>query len=299
MSENKHHKESEENLNLEPEVEAFLDSVSNATVPSKKSKEEIWNKIEASIDEEEESTSKSIPLWRYIGVAAAVAAIVTFTFLFNTQEEVTPTPVAVEISTETSETETQILPDGSKVFLNASSSISYDGEWNRELTLKGEAFFEVVKGDKFLVKTEFGDVQVLGTSFNVFARDGNFKVACKTGKVQVRVPEKSIVEDITPGQMIAIDADTVKRAMNLPEQIGNWQKGEFYFDNQPIQEVFYEFERQFSIEIEFLGSDEMLFTGYFENSNDLETALESVCIVMDLQFQKTGQNKFTISEISQ
>lgn len=286
------------------ELSEFLKKSSQIEIPASKNKTAIWDKISDSIEEGQtkQTDRKSIPIWRYVGVAAAIA-LLAFFFIPNLKSDNAPTDTIalISVSTEVGESKTQTLPDGSQVVLNASSSISYSDEWNREITLQGEAFFEVTKGEKFVVKTEFGNVQVLGTSFNVFARDGNLDVACKTGKVNVSVPKRAISEDLTPGKAITVKTDTVKVAFRVAESIGTWKTGEFYFENKPISEVFEEFERQFSIEIEqeLANEEQFLFTGYFRNDKDLEGALESVCAVMGLQYQKTGQNKFTISESSQ
>ncbi len=273
------------------ELSDFLRKSSSLKVPSKKSKEDIWKNIADAI-EEDRSDQKKPYVWRLVGIAASIALIVTFSILFLSA------PEQIEIATASGEKTTQVLPDGSKVILNASSVITYSDDWNRELKLEGEAFFEVTEGEKFLVKTDFGNVQVLGTSFNVFARDGDFKVACKTGKVRVTVPKRLVSEDIVPGQAITVDADTVKVVFRVPETMGNWQKGEFYFDHQPISEVFEELQRQFSIEIEFEGSGEQEFSGYFTNKS-LETALDMVCLPLGLEYQKTGQNTFAISKSAQ
>ncbi len=273
------------------ELSEFLRKSSALKVPSKKSKEEIWNNIADAIEETGSGKDRSY-IWRYVGIAASIALIAIYSVLFFSS------PEQIEVATASGENTTQVLPDGSRVILNASSSISYSDDWNRELTLHGEAFFEVTEGEKFLVKTDFGNVQVLGTSFNVFARDGDFKVACKTGKVRVTVPERSVIEDIVPGQAIAINADTVKVVFRVPETMGNWQKGEFYFDHQPISEVIEELQRQFSIEIKFEGSAEQEFSGYFTNKS-LETALDMVCLPLGLEYEKTGQNTFAISKSAQ
>ncbi len=274
------------------ELSEFLRKSSSVKVPSKKSKEEIWNNIAGAIEEEKNTDSKKTYTWRLVGIAASIALIASISFFLLKPAEL------IEVATASGENTTQVLPDGSKVILNASSMITYSDDWNRELTLEGEAFFEVTEGNKFLVKTNVGNVQVLGTSFNVFARDGSFNVACKTGKVRVTVPERSVSEDIVPGQAITVDTDTVKVVFRVPETMGNWQNGEFYFDHQPINSVFQELQRQFSIEIEFDGSGEQEFSGYFTNKR-LETALDMVCLPLGLEYEKTGQNTFAISKSAQ
>ena len=275
---------------LKDEVGEFLRQAANAEVPKSNRKEAIWGSIVDGIDEETEA--KEVNLWRYVGIAAAVAIIATFSILFFSPES-----EPVLIATEIGESQIEELPDGSTVKLNASSSISYASDWNREVTLTGEGFFQVVEGERFLVKTANGNVQVLGTSFNVFARDTELEVSCKTGKVQVTIPSKSYEEVLTPGQLVTLKADTVRKMDRLPELMGKWQSGEFYFDDQPFNKVLDELKRQFHIEIEYYGSDQT-YTGYF-TINDLEGALDMVCLPMGLTYQKTGQNTFAISENAQ
>jgi ferric-dicitrate binding protein FerR (iron transport regulator) len=270
------------------ELSDFLIKSNSLKVPSKKSKEEIWQTIIENIEEKGEKKSIN---WRLIGIAASIALLATFALLFFNQ------PSQIDIIAQQGQTISENLPDGSQVILNASSSISYSYAWNRELTLEGEAFFEVTKGEKFLVKTTLGKVQVLGTSFNVFARNENFEVSCKTGKVKVSIPAKSFEETIEPGQIISLKADSIKRITRLPELMGKWNAGEFYFNHQPINEVFEELQRQFSIEIEYEESMNDEFSGYFTNKSVIN-ALDMVCLPLGLEYQKTGQNTFSISKSS-
>ena len=85
------------------------------------------------------------------------------------------------------------LPDDSSVTLNESSEISFsDDTWGEErrINLLGEAFFEVEKGKPFRVVTTQGMVEVLGTSFNVKARDSLFSVVCYEGLVRVNFKDR-------------------------------------------------------------------------------------------------------------
>ncbi|MEQ9404754.1 MAG: FecR domain-containing protein [Cyclobacteriaceae bacterium] len=278
----------------EDELAEFLQKSADAQIPESRNKDAIWGKISSAIDEDK-SKSIGFSFWTISGIAAAITIIVSFAILFSNNNSA---PESIQIITQSGENLTKTLPDGSVVNLNASSSISYSDDWNREISLKGEAFFEVSKGEKFIVKTPLGDVQVLGTSFNVFARDGDFEVACKTGKVKVMVPQRLVDEDLIPGQAITVKTDTVQVVFRVPESIGKWKTGEFSFESQPLSKVFEEFERQFSIEIEFNLENNDQFSGYFRNDINVEQALESVCVVMNLEYQRTGDNKFTISESS-
>lgn len=94
-----------------------------------------------------------------------------------------------EVKIETADSYESIdLPDGSFVLLNKNSSIGYEKSFDeRKVTLNGEAFFSVEKGtNPFVVVTEHGDVQVLGTEFNVKSDKENLEVEVEEGHVQMK-----------------------------------------------------------------------------------------------------------------
>jgi transmembrane sensor len=269
------------------EFATFLNKSGKASLPKGRGKDAIWDAIE--MDIQDEPTSRTIKPWIYVGLAAAVSLIVSLSILLNSEPEIIHLTTGLAESTQTE------LPDGSIVTLNAGSTISYSEDWNRELTLEGEAFFEVTKGDRFIVITRYGNVEVLGTSFNVFARDDQFEVACKTGKVNVTIPSKTYSQAITPGQIVSMKSDTVKQIQRIPALMGKWQSGEFYYDNQPFSQVVVELQRQFNIKIDFDDSKRQMFSGYFTNKS-VETALDMVCLPLGYQYEKTGDSSFVISE---
>ncbi|MDW3193211.1 MAG: FecR domain-containing protein [Cytophagales bacterium] len=269
---------------LEPEVLAFLEKASELQVPeSRRTKDDIWNAIDEATDTTEEE-KKTIKLWPLLsGLAAAVVLFFIGLNVFKSGDpEVISTPV--EIATTIGEFEEVTLPDGSQVSLNANSTLSYGSEWNRTLTLEGEAFFEVTKGSEFTVNTAGGTVEVLGTSFNVFARDKDLVVACKTGKVKVEVAEKSFEQVITPGETIESHKDTIRKTKIEPLMIGKWQTGEFYFEDRPVMEVLDEIQRQYKVTIKTDSLEGKLFSGYFISSDGLDMALSMVCEPLNLSY---------------
>lgn len=269
------------------ELGEFLKHTTHARIPGGKSKEEIWSKIESELEPEK----KSIPLWRYISVAASLLIIATLIFTTINQSP----PAILEQNTLAAESKTIDLPDGSQVTLNANSNISYSEDWNRIVQLKGEAFFEVVEGGKFTVNTSIGSVEVLGTSFNVFARDSIFEVACKTGKVKVDIPTKSVSELVTPGESIRLEVDTVKKTTVDKDLVGRWQAGVFYFSDQKLSDVLRELERQFDVKVTLSDTSDYVFNGYFTNK-DVENALEMVCLPLGLAYQQTARDVYSIQE---
>ena len=274
---------------LNDEMADFLRKSATAQIPEGKGKAAIWDQIESSIDQSPTKVRRLNP-WLISGVAAAITLIAAFVLTFSDDGSARK----IEVLATSDENLTHDLPDGSQVQINSASSITYSESWDRVVVLSGEAFFEVTEGDKFTVETAFGNVEVLGTSFNVLAQDSTFEVSCKTGRVRVSVPSLGLMEELTPGKKILTKVDTIVRATLTKEEIGNWTSGEFYFNNRPIRDVFAEVERQYQTEIEMLDGDTLRFTGYFFKDSDLESTLDLICLPLGLSFEKRG-SRYSIS----
>jgi len=263
--------------------------------PSTASLDALWNRIDlatssaATVVEpvaapEPVREARIIPLRRWLSYAAAACVTLLLAFaLFN------PTKT---VSAGIAQHVTHQLPDGSSVAINAASSISYR-PWlwavTRKIELEGEAFFKVTKGRRFLVKAKQGQVEVLGTSFNVRARDSSFIVSCETGKVRVSNPKGEQI--LTPGLITKANPAGILVApyTDLPEQqLSAWKEGKFYFNDVPLDEVFKEIQRQFEVKI--IASPEIgrvKVTTNFDGNN-LDTALYKACWPSRLKASKRG-----------
>jgi transmembrane sensor len=190
-----------------------------------------------------------------------------------------------------------LLPDSSLVSMNAETKITYrKGNFKKEryLTLEGEAFFSVKKGKKFTINTKFADIKILGTSFNVFAREEMFKVTCVTGKVSVTSGNQSVI--ITPGESVTLNNQAlVKYYDKNINTVANWRMGDFYFENTPLSFVFREIERQFNVTFEGENMNNKFFTGSFSNKN-LVNALDIVCLPMGVTYEIGSNSKILIKE---
>lgn len=131
------------------------------------------------------------------------------------------------------EVKTVEFPDGSIAFLNASSSVRYDEDFtSRMVSQTGEVFYEVKKEDEpFVVITEVGMVQVLGTKFNVNSRNDQLEVDVEEGSVEVKADrflqkiesgQKALVDDINEGIEIGKSEFQYKKWMR--EFMGNVEK---------------------------------------------------------------------------
>ncbi len=226
-------------------------------------------------------------LYKYAALLVLLLASAWFIY-YNTPETIT---------TGTGEISFVSLPDNSEVRLNAESKIKYfPRKWedNRNLSLEGEAFFEVEKGSNFTVETSQGTVQVLGTSFNVKSRNGFFEVVCYEGSVMVTRSGKETI--LLPKEFYLVIENKVHEGTAIPEEIPGWVNSESNFRDVPLKFVLEEIERQFGLLIEAENVDQkQLFTGSFSHKNR-DTALRSITIPLGLKFRVTAENKVILYE---
>jgi ferric-dicitrate binding protein FerR (iron transport regulator) len=235
------------------------------------------------------STSKIIPLRKWI-LAIASIAILAFAFL-------SIFPVSNKIVAEVGQFVAHGLPDGSEVNLNANSKLSYKDNFkeNRVLQLDGEAFFKVTKGESFEVKTDEGTVSVLGTSFNIFARQKIFIVSCKTGKVKVASKNQAYI--LNKGDRIKIeDGNTLGIESVDTARIANWVQGESYFYNASLEEVALSLSSVYHTKVNITTNyQDRRFTGSFVH-NDLKKALKMVFSPMQITYTVDDLGNVDLSE---
>jgi transmembrane sensor len=267
-------------------------------VPQTLSKEAAWMKLKAKMQDSDQNVrtrSINLPKRRTIiySVAASLALLLTCTWLVwrhNSSENV--------FAERGQQTDFQ-LPDGSNVLLNADTKISFHRvKFRREryLTLNGEAFFSVKKGNPFVISTKKANIRVLGTSFNVYARDESFRVSCFTGKIQVTDGKQTVIIVPTETAYIENNKLLVQRENNI-NTTAIWRVGEFTFDkNASLKSVFDEIERQFNVTFVLSNVDvNTIFTttATFSNKN-LGDALDIICTPMGLTYEIRSNSKIYI-----
>ncbi|MBD0823340.1 FecR family protein [Aestuariibaculum marinum] len=255
-------------------------------------KTETFNKIQASTINTglNPKVKQLVPLWSYAAAAAIVIAFGLFYFTSATNE----------YTTDFSEQLAIILPDDSKVQMNANSELEFKKyNWldNRTLNLKGEAFFEVEKGETFTVLTSQGTVEVLGTEFNVIARDGYFEVQCREGKVLVTSKPANNQTVLLPGNAVRIVNNKLEPwEFNAKEP--SWVIGESTFFDAPIKQVLIALENQYQITVDASQIDlNKRYTGGFTHK-DLNLALRTVLIPMDLTYNFNAEKRVIVLESS-
>jgi len=246
----------------------------------------LYQNITRNRNKEKQPKVRKLNPWMPRVAAVLILALGTAFFFYTTT---TTTQIA-----EAGKMDNFLLPDNSQVVLNAGSEADYkEFNWdsNRKLQLNGEAYFKVAKGKTFDVVTPVGTVTVVGTQFNVRARNGRLDVTCFEGKVKVTNGKETVF--LTPGKTVAYENGI---NLNLPDvkatQPG-WLNHETYFGKVRLQEVISEMERQYNITINLDAKVENRFNGTIP-MNNIDNALDQIILVYHLQAKKEG-NIITLS----
>jgi len=268
-----------------PEFDQFMDMLSSAQVPEGRSKDEAWDLLMKNIEQSEQKEESKVRRLPIINTIISVAAMIVFMIGGWYTYTVTKTETFTAGNGQMARVE---LPDKSVVQLNAGSSISFKPHGfleHRHIELQGEAFFKVQKGNEFVVANNDNKVTVLGTSFNIYARNNHFNVRCYTGKVRVESPSISPVI-LTRGKMVKTlnNSALCDTALFNAEESVKWTIGEFYFTNESLNAVFEEIERQFDVTISKTNLGDRTYTGFFSKS-ELKTALDNVCLPMGIEYK--------------
>ena len=221
---------------------------------------------------------------------AAAILVIALGTLFILKYQITSTEYA-----KAGKKTTFLLPDDSEIVLNSDSEIRYK-KWNwssnRSLDLKGEAFFKVAKGEKFDVNTSLGTVTVVGTQFNVRARNRNFEVECYEGKVKVAFNNKILF--LEKGSSVIVRGGKQLQSLPLTTDRPSWLLNELKLNVASLNEAISEIERHYAVEIEHSKiSSDQYFTGILPLDN-IDTALEILCKTYHLDYIKTSDKKITL-----
>jgi len=192
-----------------------------------------------------------------------------------------------------------VLPDGSKVWLNAASTLSFPTSFasmkNRFVELKGEAYFEVAKDrtKPFIVKSNEQKVEVLGTHFNInaYVDEENTKTTLLEGSV--RVSGSGIFGDnalLKPNQQSVLTGNTIKVLPVDPESAIDWKNGYFSFNKEDLPTIMRKISRWYDVEIvyqgNYTGND---FTGVVSRNKDVSEVLNLLELTGLVHFKTEGR----------
>lgn len=240
-----------------------------------------------------------------IGAAALLIAMILSVWVWRQ-----PVSVVVPAGVQ----QTVVLPDGSTAHLNSMSRLAYHRSFQgwplvpdarRRVSLDGEAFFEIVHdGRPFVVETFNARVEVLGTAFNVRARQGRWEgetqVTLESGKVQVSAPERAekpmVLSEAGQTARVGDRALTVTPARQHPqtlEKVLSWRKQGFVA-NQSLEAIMDEVERRYALSItvdeKMAGMDSV--NVYYPRGTTAEQIIHDICLSQGCQYRSVSGGFF-------
>ena len=191
-----------------------------------------------------------------------------------------------------------VLEDGTKVWLNAASSIRFPVAFvgrQRDVEITGEAYFEVAKNKQkpFRVMCNGSLVEVLGTHFNINAYSDEESVNTTLLEGSVKVVKGSNQKIIQPGEQVQIHNDGSVRTtanINIDEVIA-WKNNAFLFDNTDVKKLMRQLSRWYDVEVIFKGAtgESLTFNGTISRSVTLSTVLKMLESTGDVKFSIEGK----------
>jgi ferric-dicitrate binding protein FerR (iron transport regulator) len=197
------------------------------------------------------------------------------------------------------------LPDGTQIWLNSASSLTYDTEYNQKdriVYLQGEAYFEVSsdKEKPFIVKTDDVSVEALGTSFNVkaYPDDDYVTATLIEGSVKVSSPFQSDL--LKPNEKLAFSKNKqqfTKTVLLDAERNISWKNNYLAFEQENLEDIAKVLERMYNVQIQFTSEKlkHIRFSGTITNNN-LESVLQLIMLVSPIRYSIEKDSVIIIKE---
>jgi len=191
-----------------------------------------------------------------------------------------------------------VLSDGTKVWLNAASSLSYPTNFSGEervVALSGEAYFEVSHdaSHPFIVRSEGQQIKVLGTSFNVNAYRDEPRTATTLieGSVQLKAAGNLNPLQLHPGEQATLDLNGLASREVDAALFAAWKDGEFRFKATPLLEALRQISRWYDLNIDYTGiPNDIQIHASMNRNNQLSTVLHALEKITDLKFNVKGRS---------
>lgn len=191
------------------------------------------------------------------------------------------------------------LSDGTKVHLNAGSSVKFPNQFQsatRKVTLVGEAYFEVTK-DKtkpFIVSTANQDIEVLGTHFNVnaYGNEAASRTTLVEGRVKIKAKFLGKATILAPGQQAVLEKQNLTVAEVNTETELAWRGGYFIFNNEDLESIMRKLQRWYGIEVVYQNQKNptLTFAGTISQEKSLASILKIIEETGDVRFSVSGRS---------
>jgi transmembrane sensor len=184
------------------------------------------------------------------------------------------------------------LPDGTKGWLNSGSSLEYQlpFSYNRQVTIRGEAWFDVAHVASYPFKIYAGKskVKVLGTKFNLndYPEENYVEVVLEEGKVEFSVPGISSAVEMKPKERLVYSSNSVHIATTDPSKYAAWVEGKLMFRGDPMPEVARRIARWYNVEVEMVDRDleKDVIRGTFQDDS-LEDVLRYISMTSPIRYR--------------
>jgi transmembrane sensor len=198
------------------------------------------------------------------------------------------------ISTAISERKELVLPDGSRIWLNAASSIRYPEQFSteeRSVELSGEAWFDVTHADKipFVIHSGAITIRVMGTAFDIkaYPNQKSTIVSVQRGKVQVQAGNKALVILEKGRQARITETNTNVRTIDTAS-VAAWKQGNLYYKDETLGDIVADLQRVYkdSIRVKNNSLKEVVTTASFNRDIGVQHALDILCRITDARLIK-------------
>lgn len=264
----------------------------------------VWDKIQECILRKK----KQLPLYtrslliRVSGIAAAIALVLGFSlaFLFkSTDRDFQSANLENVIITPPGQKSQLVLPDGTLVWLNSGSRLSYNYQYStrdRIVSLEGEAFFDVKKETQypFVVKTGSVDVQVHGTAFNVsaYVDDDDVTVSLLRGKVSLLSgADQNLLTYLSPDQAAIVSKEDFSYEVNScnAEIESSWRLNVLKFDGVPVDDVWKKLSRWYGVHITVVNADPAKAYWFTIKTESLIELLDKINKITPIEYDLNGE----------
>ncbi|RQO75641.1 anti-sigma factor [Pedobacter sp. KBW06] len=188
------------------------------------------------------------------------------------------------------------LPDGTKVWLNAASSLKFSPTFlisnQRKVELSGEAYFEVTKNKKqpFIVKTKSQQITVLGTRFNISDYENESGVITTLIEGSIIIDSKYNTRQLEPGQQAALSDEILVVSQVDTETALGWKNGLFIFQDEPLQSIMRKLERWYDLQVEYDGVNlNEKFGGSISRYDHVSKVLKKLELAGGIHFKIEGR----------
>jgi ferric-dicitrate binding protein FerR (iron transport regulator) len=241
-----------------------------------------WGKVDEQLVDEKEIKVIKMTFYKRVAAACAILLVGFAGFYLLNQGP------AFETIANTDNAPKEIsLPDGSTVWLAANSTLDYqeDFETERNLKLKGEAFFDVARDEAhpFIITTEFGEIEVLGTAFNVNVTENSTEVGVEHGRVAVS--NENGKTELTVGEFAVANTEGVSEIEETDANYDSWKTGVFDFDGTQLHEVVELLNKHYTTKVELLGQiadTDCMCNGNYSNE-PIETIIKSIVLTCGVE----------------